>query len=656
MESAAKNSNAILRLLALATCLGTLPVHAQEGQPGQPAPAPASAADQGSAGAVGSALDYLFNRKPAEGSAAEQIGRSAGVLGDRALAQDATGVAGFNDPQVQARFAKYLSLKETDQARITVYRGLFDECLALLKQRKLPEAHAILYKMADFKDLDAGISWELANQVKLAQDAERNIAQIQRNINSIETSIDASSRNADMMANEKRREELEQARKFGQMGGGGGSGGQAPTQGGGGNNQNQQPGGMGDGGGMASGGFGGGGGVAGSLRMTQEILKATEGRIKIKMNEVKIENLRSNVRADFAEYINTLFSTGRTFHVLMASEFYRTLFNEGTFPADLAKKVNASLELNKDVDNAVESFRYKISRDEIAGAAQQLQYAFIVNELHPAVAGLERDQKEKIATFAGKLNNLQSLIEARNFGQLEAYVTELAKLAPDFDAAKPRALVDAIKLESKLRLGKARLLAQSGDINKAMEEFRGAAQAWPTNPDLETAASLFFEANDLKTQALKDFDLLAKNEDWRAIFEKQVGFAPALKDDKERAEQFKKALELVKDAEIASEKAKQYMLNSDYAGAWEAVEMASRTWPNDKKLSLMRADLSVKCSEFVSALNRAQLAEEKREHGIGLSWFVQARKIYPASQLANDGIKRLSDRILETQTAVAAAY
>lgn len=665
MAPAAKNSNFIWAAalgLALSGILTTdgrgqesaPPPPVPEGQ-AQPQPAPQqqpAVADQG-AGAVGAALDYLFNRKPAEGSAAEQIGRTAGIVGDRALAQDAAGLAGMSDPQVQARFAKYLGLKEVSQEEIQTYRGHFDECLALLKQRKLAEAHAVLYKMAEMKSLDAGISWELANQVKLAQDAERNIAQIQRKIDMIEDDIDASSRNADMMANEKRREELELSRKYSQMSGGG----QAPASGGQqqGGGQNTSPGIQGnEGGGSPSMNLSAG--VAGSLRMTQEVLKATEGRIKIKMNEVKIENLRSNVRADFAEYINTLFAGGRTFHVLMAAEFYRTLFNEGTFPADLSKKINASLELNKDVDNAIEVFRYNITQNRIAGAAQQLQYAFLANELHPAVAGLEREQKEKVTSFAGKLNSLQNLIEARNFGDLETYITELSKLAPDFDAAKPRALVNAMKMQSKFSLGRAKLEAQNGNLAKAMEEFRAAAQAWPTNPDLETAASLFFEANDLKTQSVKEFDQLAKSEDWRGIFEKQVGFAPALKDDKTRQEKFKKALEMVKEAEIATEKAKQYVLNGDYAGAWEAIELASRAWPEDKKLSIQRADLSVKCSEFVSALSRAAQAEEKRELGIGLSWFVQARRLYPASRIANDGIKRLSDQILQPATSVAAAY
>lgn len=641
MERVRKNFNRYLAagLVTLLTSAGAL--WAQENPP----PAQPSAPDAAASGAVGTALDYLFNRRPGEGTAAEQFGAVAARAGDKALAEDATGIHGFNDPQIQARFAKYLSLKEVSPEEVSSYREKFEQVLALLKQRKLTEAHALLYKMAEHKDLDAGISWELANQVKLAQDAERNILQIQRNIQQIESTVDAASRNADVMAEEKRRQEMEQARKFNQMSGGGGTVNVTPQPGspsGGDVTQN-----------TANFNMPTTGGMAGSLRLTQEVLRATEGRIKVKMNEVKIENLRSNVRADFAEYINTLFATGRTFHVLMAAEFYRTLFNEGTFPSELAKKVNASLELNKDVDGAVESFKYKISRGEVAGAAQQLQYAFITNELHPAVAGLEREEKEKVATFAARINNLQSLIQARNFGQLEQYLQELSRLAPDFDAAKPRALVDAIKLESKLRLGKARLLAQNGDLTKAMEEFRSAAQAWPNNPDLETAASLFFEANDLKTQALQDFDRLAKNEDWRGIFEKQVGFAPALKDDKERQEKFKRALELVKDAEIASEKAKQYVLNGDFAGAWEAIELAARAWPEDKKLNLMRADLSLKCPEFVSALSKAQRAEEKREYGYGLTWFVQARKIYPASQLANDGIKRLSDRILETGSAVA---
>lgn len=101
MAPAAKNSNFIWAAalgLALSGILTTdgrgqesaPPPPVPEGQ-AQPQPAPQqqpAVADQG-AGAVGAALDYLFNRKPAEGSAAEQIGRTAGIVGDRALAQDA---------------------------------------------------------------------------------------------------------------------------------------------------------------------------------------------------------------------------------------------------------------------------------------------------------------------------------------------------------------------------------------------------------------------------------------------------------------------------------------------------------------------------------------------------------------------------------------
>jgi hypothetical protein len=106
MESAPKNSN----IIALAAAL-LLAAPALRAQDGQPAPAPQPSQEAAASGAVGTALDYLFNRKPGDGTAAEQIGRAAGLVGDRALAQDSTGISGFNDPQIQARFAKYLSLK-----------------------------------------------------------------------------------------------------------------------------------------------------------------------------------------------------------------------------------------------------------------------------------------------------------------------------------------------------------------------------------------------------------------------------------------------------------------------------------------------------------------------------------------------------------------
>jgi hypothetical protein len=52
------------------------------------------------------------------------------------------------------------------------------------------------------------------------------------------------------------------------------------------------------------------------------------------------------------------------------------------------------------------------------------------------------------------------------------------------------------QLESRLHLGKAKLLAQQGELQDSMKEFKSAAQAWPGNPDLNTASANFFKTED----------------------------------------------------------------------------------------------------------------------------------------------------------------
>jgi len=198
-------------------------------------------------------------------------------------------------------------------------------------------------------------------------------------------------------------------------------------------------------------------------------------------------------------------------------------------------------------------------------------------------------------------------------------------------------------------LGKAKLAAQQGDLKLAMEEFQAAAEAWPGNPDLEDKALSFFDTQDVMSQTLVEFDRLVEEQNYRAIFDKQLAFAPAVKDDEKRREALKSALESIKNAEMASEKANVLMMNGDFFGAWETIELASANLPDDRKLNKLRADLSGRSAEFVASINKARDAEGRNEIGYSLTWYVNAQRHYPASQIANEGIDRLSKKLLEAK-------
>jgi len=590
-----------------------------------------------------SALDYLFNRKPKDGTAAQEFMEANAHAKSKAMAEDALGGTRFEDPATRARFEKFLSLAPVAQSELDAYQQDYEAVLDLLRDNKTFDAWKKLFDLADYTYIDAGVSWELANRVESIWNADKTTLTLERKNRDLRNTAQNAIRNADMMSNEIRRDEIEYQRRLRNSGA---------------KNDTDQKQTLPNGGApMANEGAGGGpsmtpavDGVMGKLELTEEYLRSLEAKARIKMNELKAEKLLDTARDNFSSYISTLYESGRYRHVLLAADFFRRIFDEGDYPVEIAQQVNAALEIDREVQGTVDVFQYKLEQGDVSSATDRLQEAFMLSEYHPAVLLLDRAQKGKVERFTGLLSRMQTMIEARDFASLESLLVDMKETAPDFDTTKPMAIVNAVKLESQLRLGKAKMAAQQGNLDQAMEEFEAAAQAWPGNPDLKDKALTFFDTQDIQTQSLGEFDRLVENNDYRAIFDKQLAFAPAMKDDEERQEQLKAALENYKLAETAIEKANLLRANGDVYGAWETVEFAVKDLPDDNKLNALRGDLAGKAADFVSAINKAQESESQKMLGHSLTWFAIAQRQYPASKIANEAIERLSGEIIEAQT------
>lgn len=100
-----------------------------------------------------------------------------------------------------------------------------------------------------------------------------------------------------------------------------------------------------------------------------------ESKAKIKINELKAEKLFEQAKTDFADYISTLFHTGRHRHVLVAADFWRKIFDQGEYPVSMAQQVNAALEITREVDGTIDVFNHRIEEREIAAATGRLQEA-----------------------------------------------------------------------------------------------------------------------------------------------------------------------------------------------------------------------------------------------------------------------------------------
>jgi hypothetical protein len=654
------------------------------------------------------ALDYLFNHKAGEGTTMKAGNEVAGALADKIKAIDVLKTPGLENPELRARFETYLSLKEVSQDRIKEYFGKMAQVSQTLKDGDAFTAWKMLYALGEYQDLDAGISRELAARVEAFWNTDRTKNGLEIANTQLRRDIDTANHNADLDAADIKYQQDQELQK--QKGGNNN------------NNSNNNS--------TASNATNSAlsspdadpdaaeaavmptmnSALQGKMEMTSEYLNLLEARFKIKLNEIKENKMSDQDRMDFSDYIRTLYTSHRYYHVIIAADFYRALFNEGDYPSDLtnqavaaagsnarqaadsahiavkslglnasgptsalnqlggiaggdnlgqqsdqplsiADEVTSALEINNRVSQAVEVFRYKADKGAIASAAGLLQDAFIGNEFHPALQGLPRDEKEKVGDFLSKVDVLKNQLEVRDFEQVEGQIADIQKIATDFDSTKPMAVVNGIKLESRLRLGKAKLLAQGGQLDAAMQEFQTAAEEWPGNPDLNTSSNLFFKTENNQNQATDDFDRMVKEQNDRGIFDRQLEFALAVKGDSTREQQLKDAMEKVGKAKVAEEKANALMMNGDVDGAWETIELATKAWPDDMKLNKLLADLSGRSADFVSALNKARDAEAKKELGYSLTWYVNAQNAYPPSQIANEGIDRISKQILSPQSS-----
>ena len=223
---------------------------------------------------------------------------------------------------------------------------------------------------------------------------------------------------------------------------------------------------------------------------------------------------------------------------------------------------------------------------------------------------------------------------------------DLERIGRDFDSAKAMGAIETARAVSALHLAKARAAASSGDRSTLETELRAATEIWPRNPALAEVSGAIFTQSDVQQQALNDFDRLHAQRNYRQIYEDKVRFIAATALQPEKQEKLKQVLEQVQLAEAALLRAAELAKRGDSAGAWESVERGFSDYPDDPKLNQARAEYTTQAAEFVRSIRTAQEMERKQQMGSGLGWYLRAQQDYPNSEIAKEGIARISGQIL----------
>ncbi len=303
-------------------------------------------------------------------------------------------------------------------------------------------------------------------------------------------------------------------------------------------------------------------------------------------------------------------------------------------------------EAIRDVNEGVEAYKFLLEQGELQSATERLQETFALGEYMPSIRLLPREDKRRALEFTQKSNELLAALEVNDLTRAEKLVHEIEGLAKDFDPSKPLAKIETAKSISSMHLAKARNAAVSGDKSSMEKELRAAAEIWPRNPALAEVGTTISNQSDIQQQAMNDFDRLKSQKNYRQIYNDKLRFIAAAALYPEKQQELADILQQMAAVEGAIIKAKEIAQRGDSAGAWESVEAAQKEFPDDTELNQLRADLTTRAADFVQALNEAVEYEKKDQPGSSLAWYLKARKKYPASQFAKEGIQRLGRQIL----------
>ena len=398
-------------------------------------------------------------------------------------------------------------------------------------------------------------------------------------------------------------------------------------------------------------------------RYVQRIAEVEAERVA---NAAKVQLSELEAKLEFQALVVQFFLQRRFEHVVMATRFYTEFFKDGDgklqfeegseVEQSFAKTIgfNPTIttldafanEAIRDVGQSVESFGFLMDSGKTDGALRQLQQAFVMGEHLPPVQSVPREKKTAILEYAENSFQLVNAIEVKDYGLAEELVNKMKVQAGDFDYSKPTAAIEAAKLSSNMRIRTAKNAALQGDNDAYEVNIKAAAETWPQNPMLKEQFNLIADSADVQQQAKIEFDRLLGTQSYRQSFTNRARFIAATVDDPERQKALEQIIGNIQEIETVMKQADTLAKAGNNHAAWEIVEKTFERFPDDVALSAKRSDLATDVAPFVKALKNAENQEVRKQFGSGLAWFLSARQIYPQSEFASDGIKRLIDRIL----------
>jgi hypothetical protein len=611
-------------LTVLGLAQGQLPVPGQGGQGGQGGTG-GTAGNYQSSTAEGGA-DRLFN-----------VNSDSVDLENGTMQWKGTTMNLGNARLVRARFEGYLSaIPQKDDLKR--YTEVLDQIQMLLSAKTLnrdnyvknqKEAFGLLFKAAEF-DLDGNISLTIASQVQKAWRMNGELQSIEINLNQLEairkTQESVIINRADVIeaANDAR---------------------------------------------SAASGVKGGSLSKSSSGTTELGLRVKdEARTQAQMlaQGGKMTALGLKAKIEFQSQIVACLMARRYRHTLIASSFYRVIFNAGSqdivvgakevkefFPlSDFVPTLESidflSREAINDVSKGMKMVESRMNDGELYGAFERLQETFFLGEYEPVVMVFPLEKKREISALWKNLRELQRVGDERDLAATEGLLNKVRGQANDFPGAQVLSKVNNAMNASNMSLLSAKAAALAGDTTKAQSALEFATKIWPQNPGVKEFANQIVSRQDTLAQKVPEFDRLMAEARWREIFNKKLEYALALAQDKERSDKLRKVVNRVGELEANIQKASMLAAQNNPYLAWDVIVEIYKTESDDLVLAKTRSDIAPLVAGYAQLIGRAEKLEKEGAEAAALAAWLAAQDMNPASPTCGAAVKRLARAVAES--------
>ena len=404
-----------------------------------------------------------------------------------------------------------------------------------------------------------------------------------------------------------------------------------------------------------------------------EALKKThQGKSELNMLQARIE---------YQALLAQLFIQRRFEHVIIGTRFYNLIFQDGGSKMHLKKDSDVSKffteglgveptvtgldsaanEAMRKAKSLVKGFQNHLEYNELHSASKRLTEAYAIGEFLPVLQTVPAPERRIVLEYVRSGNDLIKAMDVRDYTQAKTILEALKKRSSDFDSTKADGAIAAFTRASNGHIRSAQIAMINGDQESFQEELKKATQAWPTNPkldEIDKRLDSLLEDSDMAKTLADDFDRLLSEDNFREIFDRRFEFVPVVKDDISRKDAIEQIVRNITRIDGTISLADISSQNGNNFAAWEALAELRDEFPKDPELLQRLEKLSSKVADFTVALNRAKDFEDNDlnpQTGSALSWYMQAKSIYPNSKHAQEGIDRLSKRIMPDQLQPAPA-